>query len=186
LEGDSFNPNLLPTVNPVHTLHRVFSPLAVPEALRLAPALPAADAAVPSALIAKLNTTIDADGECLEKICKDLHANLVLENKHGRYWYGWGGTAQPEHFGMELPITPSQMRWVNMVRAIGLGLMPVFEPREAGLMARPLRATGNISASAWYRIMLVGFVSFIIVEIVKLVESWLLRRPAATGPVGRG
>ncbi len=41
--------------------------------------------------------------------------------------------------GTDLPITPGQLLWVNMITAIGLGLMLVFEPRETGLMQRPPR-----------------------------------------------
>jgi cation-transporting ATPase F len=41
--------------------------------------------------------------------------------------------------GTELPITPAQLLWVNMITAILLGLMLVFEPQEKGLMTRPPR-----------------------------------------------
>ena len=42
-------------------------------------------------------------------------------------------------FGTRLPALPVQLLWVNMMTAIFLGLMLVFEPKERDLMARPPR-----------------------------------------------
>lgn len=42
-------------------------------------------------------------------------------------------------FGTTLPALPVQLLWVNMMTAIFLGLMLVFEPKETGLMQRPPR-----------------------------------------------
>ncbi len=42
-------------------------------------------------------------------------------------------------FGTELPAVPVQLLWVNLMTAILLGLMLVFEPKERDLMARPPR-----------------------------------------------
>jgi len=42
-------------------------------------------------------------------------------------------------FGTTLPVLPVQLLWVNMMTAILLGLMLVFEPKESGLMQRPPR-----------------------------------------------
>ncbi len=39
--------------------------------------------------------------------------------------------------GVQLPITPVQILWINMTTAVLLGLMLAFEPKEAGLMTRP-------------------------------------------------
>lgn len=39
--------------------------------------------------------------------------------------------------GLTLPITPVQILWVNMVTAVGLGLVLAFEPAEPGVMRRP-------------------------------------------------
>jgi Ca2+-transporting ATPase len=39
--------------------------------------------------------------------------------------------------GVELPILPVQILWINMTTAVLLGLMLAFEPKEAGIMARP-------------------------------------------------
>ncbi len=41
--------------------------------------------------------------------------------------------------GVALPILPVQLLWVNMTTVVLLGLMLVFEPREADLMQRPPR-----------------------------------------------
>jgi magnesium-transporting ATPase (P-type) len=41
--------------------------------------------------------------------------------------------------GTALPALPVQILWVNMITAILLGLMLVFEPKERGLMTRPPR-----------------------------------------------
>jgi Ca2+-transporting ATPase len=41
--------------------------------------------------------------------------------------------------GAELPILPLQILWINMTTALLLGLMLAFEPKEAGIMARPPR-----------------------------------------------
>jgi cation-transporting P-type ATPase F len=39
--------------------------------------------------------------------------------------------------GLELPILPIQILWINMMTAVVLGLTLAFEPKEAGLMDRP-------------------------------------------------
>ncbi len=41
--------------------------------------------------------------------------------------------------GLTLPVLPVQLLWVNMSTSLLLGLMLVFEPKEAGIMARPPR-----------------------------------------------
>ena len=41
--------------------------------------------------------------------------------------------------GMELPITPLQILWINMVTAVTLGLSLAFDPAEPGVMFRPPR-----------------------------------------------
>ncbi len=62
--------------------------------------------------------------------------------------------------GTDLPITPVQMLWVNMVTALCLGLMLVFEPREAGLMNRSPRPLDEplLSVSLAIRTALVSMV----------------------------
>lgn len=39
--------------------------------------------------------------------------------------------------GVQLPITPLQILWINMTTAVLLGLMLAFEPKEPGIMNRP-------------------------------------------------
>ncbi len=39
--------------------------------------------------------------------------------------------------GVQLPITPVQILWINMTTAVLLGLMLSFEPKEPGIMKRP-------------------------------------------------
>ncbi len=41
--------------------------------------------------------------------------------------------------GVDLPISPVQILWINMTTAGSLGLMLAFEPREPGVMDRPPR-----------------------------------------------
>jgi magnesium-transporting ATPase (P-type) len=61
-------------------------------------------------------------------------------------------------FGLDMPITPLQILWINMTTAVLLGLMLAFEPNEPGTMERPPRdpkkpiLTGRIVG----RICLVG------------------------------
>jgi cation-transporting P-type ATPase F len=65
--------------------------------------------------------------------------------------------------GTELPIAPVQMLWVNMVTALLLGLMLVFEPREEGLMNRPPRPLDEplLSANLIFRTALVSLVMLV-------------------------
>jgi cation-transporting ATPase F len=42
-------------------------------------------------------------------------------------------------FGLQLPVVPVQLLWVNLATSICLGLMLVFEPKESDLMQRPPR-----------------------------------------------
>lgn len=43
--------------------------------------------------------------------------------------------------GIELPITPLQILWINMVTAVTLGLALAFEPPESDVMHRPPRSS---------------------------------------------
>ncbi|MGQ4274436.1 cation-transporting P-type ATPase [Terrihabitans sp. B22-R8] len=45
--------------------------------------------------------------------------------------------------GFELPMTATQILWVNLVLAVTLGLVLAFEPPEPGVMARPPRPAGT-------------------------------------------
>lgn len=50
----------------------------------------------------------------------------------------------------ELPITPVQILWVNMITAVTLGLALAFEPAEAGVMKRPPRSPDAPILSAFF------------------------------------
>ncbi len=70
--------------------------------------------------------------------------------------------------GVTLPITPTQILWINMTTAVFLGLMLAFEPKEPGIMqkkprnpAQPLLTKGLI-------------VKIIIVSIILLAASFLM------------
>jgi magnesium-transporting ATPase (P-type) len=45
--------------------------------------------------------------------------------------------------GLTLPVTPVQILWVNMVTAVGLGLVLAFEPPEPGVMSRRPRSVAE-------------------------------------------
>jgi Ca2+-transporting ATPase len=81
--------------------------------------------------------------------------------------------------GTQLPIAPVQMLWVNMVSAILLGLMLVFEPKEEGLMNRPPRPLNEplLSGSLVFRTALV---SVIIVVGALLLFNYEMRYEAAS------
>ncbi|WP_156910737.1 cation-transporting P-type ATPase [Nocardia mangyaensis] len=61
-------------------------------------------------------------------------------------------------FGAALPILPTQILWINMTTAVALGLMLAFEPKEAGIMARPPRAPDQplLTRALMVRILLVS------------------------------
>jgi magnesium-transporting ATPase (P-type) len=63
-------------------------------------------------------------------------------------------------FGHELPITPVQILWVNMVVAVTLALALAFEPMEADVMRRPPRDPGEsiLSGLLLWRVAFVGAV----------------------------
>ncbi|OLN24975.1 Cation-transporting ATPase, E1-E2 family [Desulfovibrio sp. DV] len=60
--------------------------------------------------------------------------------------------------GVDLPISPVQILWINMTTAGSLGLMLAFEPREPGVMARPPRDPGRpiLDARLMRRVLVVG------------------------------
>lgn len=60
--------------------------------------------------------------------------------------------------GLELPILPVQILWINMTTAVLLGLMLAFEPKEPGIMQRQPRdpRTPVLTRPLAFRIVLVG------------------------------
>jgi magnesium-transporting ATPase (P-type) len=89
-------------------------------------------------------------------LADDNFASIVAAAREGRTVYdnltkviGWtlptnGGetliVVAAILFGLTLPITPVQILWINMVTAVGLGLVLAVEPAEPGVMSRPPRA----------------------------------------------
>ncbi|MFD0487465.1 HAD-IC family P-type ATPase [Saccharopolyspora spinosporotrichia] len=71
-------------------------------------------------------------------------------------------------FGAALPILPTQILWINMTTAVALGLMLTFEPKEAGIMARPPRDPDQplLTRALMVRILLVST--------LLVVGSWWL------------
>lgn len=63
-------------------------------------------------------------------------------------------------FGTTLPILPVQLLWINMMTALLLGLMLVFEPKEHDLMSRPPRDPKSplLTTSLLFRIALVSVI----------------------------
>jgi magnesium-transporting ATPase (P-type) len=61
-------------------------------------------------------------------------------------------------FGLTLPVTPVQILRINLVTAVGLGLVLAFEPAEPGIMQRPPRAPDAplLSGFLLWRIVLVS------------------------------
>jgi magnesium-transporting ATPase (P-type) len=64
-------------------------------------------------------------------------------------------------FGQELPITPVQILWVNMVVAVTLGLALAFEPSEQDVMHRPPRAPDAPLLTAYF-LARIGLVSLLL------------------------
>ncbi len=60
--------------------------------------------------------------------------------------------------GIALPMTPTQILWINMVLTITLGLVLAFEPPERGIMQRPPRRRDErlVSPFMLWRIVLVS------------------------------
>jgi magnesium-transporting ATPase (P-type) len=107
-------------------------------------------------------------------LADDNFASIVAAVREGRTVYdnlskviGWtlptnGGEtliiAAAILFGLTLPITPVQILWINMVTAVGLGLVLAFEPAEPDIMQRPPRAPDAplLSGFLLWRIVLVS------------------------------
>lgn len=65
--------------------------------------------------------------------------------------------------GLQLPILPVQILWINMTTAVLLGLMLAFEPKEEGIMERPPRDPGQplFTRELAFTICLVSFLLLI-------------------------
>lgn len=82
--------------------------------------------------------------------------------------------------GVQLPITPVQILWINMTTAVLLGLMLAFEPKETGIMSRsPLDPRQPLLTwELGMRIVLVGFL--LLVGAFGLFE-WELHQGSSVG-----
>jgi magnesium-transporting ATPase (P-type) len=87
-------------------------------------------------------------------------------------------------FGTVLPALPVQLLWVNMLTALLLGLMLVFEPKEHNLMGRPPRDPKQplLTVSLLSRI---GLVSLIMLAGAFWLFFWELRVAGATEAAAR-
>jgi magnesium-transporting ATPase (P-type) len=77
--------------------------------------------------------------------------------------------------GMTLPITPVQILWINMVTAVGLGLVLAFEPAEPNIMQRPPRAS-NAPILSPFLLWRVVFVSCLIAACALGIFAWAKSR----------
>lgn len=61
-------------------------------------------------------------------------------------------------FGLDLPVLPLQILWINMTTAVLLGLMLAFEPKEPGIMERTPRdpKAAILTGTLLFRIALVS------------------------------
>ncbi len=60
--------------------------------------------------------------------------------------------------GFTLPMTATQILWINLVTSVSLGLALAFEPAEPGVMRRPPRGrnTPLLSPFLWWRVLFVS------------------------------
>ncbi len=80
--------------------------------------------------------------------------------------------------GLQLPITPVQILWVNMVTAVTLALALAFEPPERDIMRRPPRNPGEALLSP-FMLWRVAFVSALLVAGSLGLFLWELQRGAS-------
>ncbi len=135
-----------------------------------APALKRADVGV-----AMGRTGTEAAKEASDMVLADDNfASIVAAVREGRTVYdnltkviGWtlptnGGETliivAAILLGLTLPVTPVQILWINMVTAVGLGLVLAFEPSEPGIMNRPPRRADApiLSRFLLWRVVLVS------------------------------
>lgn len=73
--------------------------------------------------------------------------------------------------GLQLPITPLQILWVNMVSSVTLALALSFEPPEKNIMSRPPRDI-NKNVLDGFLVWRIGFVSILFLIGIFGVYSW--------------
>jgi magnesium-transporting ATPase (P-type) len=135
-----------------------------------APALKRADVGVSMG-----KTGTEAAKEAADMVLADDNfASIVAAVREGRTVYdnltkviGWtlptnGGetliVVAAILLGLTLPMTPVQILWINMISAVGLGLVLAFEPAEPGIMKRSPRRTDApiLSGLLLWRVVLVS------------------------------
>jgi cation-transporting P-type ATPase F len=79
--------------------------------------------------------------------------------------------------GIQLPILPGHILWINMTTAVFLGLMLVFEPKEPGIMRRPPRDT-HVSLMSRDLLIRIVIVSVLLCGASFAVFEWELARGA--------
>ena len=77
--------------------------------------------------------------------------------------------------GLELPITPVQILWVNMITAVTLALALAFEPSERDVMRRPPREPRESLLPPFF-LWRIAFVSVLIMLGTMGVFEWTLER----------
>ena len=87
-------------------------------------------------------------------------------------------------FGTVLPALPVQLLWVNMMTALLLGLMLVFEPKERDLMKRPPRDPKR-SLLTFPLLMRTGLVSLIMLAGAFWLFFWELGMEGASEAAAR-
>jgi len=75
----------------------------------------------------------------------------------------------------ELPLTPVQILWVNMITAVTLALALAFEPPERGVMRRRPRDAGEPLLSGWL-LWRIAFVSLILMTGTFALFLWEMAR----------
>jgi magnesium-transporting ATPase (P-type) len=77
--------------------------------------------------------------------------------------------------GTELPVTPLQILWVNMVSSVALALTLAFEPTEPDAMRRPPRPAGEPLLSG-FLVWRIALVSVLFLASVFGMFEWALQR----------
>lgn len=74
--------------------------------------------------------------------------------------------------GLSLPILPVQILWINMVTALALGMMLIFEPKEKDIMIRPPRSPkyNILNRNIMERILITSSIMVISVYLLFLLE----------------
>jgi magnesium-transporting ATPase (P-type) len=75
----------------------------------------------------------------------------------------------------QLPVTPAQILWVNMITAVTLALALAFEPTEEGIMERPPRDPDEPILSR-FLLRRIVYVSFLVAGGCLLVFQWEMSR----------